>query len=167
MEFWVPGRIAAARASARQAMRCCLSAWPGKTSKPLSTAVSKKSWSHPRTATTPSKTSKPGIYGEYSRWFISLSISSSPLEQGRLELHHQGVQERKWPGHDPCYLGRHNGIYDEPREALQKIPGLELIQMADSLADSLCCGGGSRQDVWMETVQEVKIFSDLRVSAGG
>jgi Fe-S oxidoreductase len=63
--------------------------------------------------------------------------------------------------HDPCYLGRHNGVYDEPREALKKVPGLELIEMAESREDSLCCGmGGGR--VWMETAKGER-FSDLRL----
>jgi Fe-S oxidoreductase len=63
--------------------------------------------------------------------------------------------------HDPCYLGRHNGIYDEPREVLKKVPGLELMEMADSLEDSLCCGGGGGR-IWMETVKGER-FSDLRL----
>ena len=57
--------------------------------------------------------------------------------------------------------GRHNGIYDEPRDVLKKIPGLELIEMTESREDSLCCGmGGGR--VWMETAKG-EIFSDLRL----
>ena len=63
--------------------------------------------------------------------------------------------------HDPCYLGRHNGIYDEPLEALKKIPGIELIEMADSMENSLCCGGGGGR-IWMETPKGER-FSDLRV----
>jgi len=63
--------------------------------------------------------------------------------------------------HDPCYLGRHNGIYDEPRGVLTKIPGLELIEMAESREESLCCGmGGGR--AWMETEKNER-FSNLRV----
>jgi len=44
--------------------------------------------------------------------------------------------------HDPCYLGRHNGIYEAPRRVLQSIPELTLVEMADNQASSLCCGGG-------------------------
>jgi Fe-S oxidoreductase len=63
--------------------------------------------------------------------------------------------------HDPCYLGRHNGIFDEPREVLKKIPGLELSEMAESREDSLCCGmGGGR--IWLETPKSER-FSNIRL----
>jgi len=44
--------------------------------------------------------------------------------------------------HDPCYLGRHNKIYEAPRQVLQSIPGLELIEMQKNKQRSHCCGGG-------------------------
>jgi Fe-S oxidoreductase len=44
--------------------------------------------------------------------------------------------------HDPCYLGRHNRFFEEPREILRAIPGLELVEMAHCGPNSLCCGGG-------------------------
>ncbi|MBI5603187.1 MAG: 4Fe-4S dicluster domain-containing protein [Deltaproteobacteria bacterium] len=44
--------------------------------------------------------------------------------------------------HDPCYLGRHNRIFEEPRGIIRSIPGLKLIEMTHHGADSLCCGGG-------------------------
>jgi Fe-S oxidoreductase len=44
--------------------------------------------------------------------------------------------------HDPCYLGRHNRIFDEPREVIRSIPGVTLTEMRNHGPDSLCCGGG-------------------------
>jgi Fe-S oxidoreductase len=58
--------------------------------------------------------------------------------------------------HDPCYLGRRNGIYDEPRQVLHSIPGLELVEMADSCEKSLCCGGGGG-GIWMDTKKEERL----------
>ncbi len=45
--------------------------------------------------------------------------------------------------HDPCYLGRHNKIYDPPRKVLQSVRGIELTEMSRNKADAFCCGGGS------------------------
>jgi Fe-S oxidoreductase len=63
--------------------------------------------------------------------------------------------------HDPCYLGRHNGIYDEPRYVLGSVPGLELMDEVDGRENSLCCGGGGGR-IWMET-RKGERFSDILV----
>jgi Fe-S oxidoreductase len=81
------------------------------------------------------------------------------IREGRLEI--TGEYGKKVAYHDPCYLGRHNDIYDEPREAMKVVPGLELVEMEDSRRDSLCCGGGGGR-IWMETPKEDR-FSDLRL----
>jgi Fe-S oxidoreductase len=81
------------------------------------------------------------------------------IDDGRLEL--TGEYGKKVTYHDPCYLGRHNGIYEEPRDVLKEIPGLELNEMPDSRTDSLCCGGGGGR-IWMETPKDER-FSDLRL----
>ena len=53
--------------------------------------------------------------------------------------------------HDPCYLGRanENNIYEEPRQLLRAIPGLELVEMSHNRALSICCGGGGG-GMWLD-----------------
>jgi dimethylglycine catabolism B len=53
--------------------------------------------------------------------------------------------------HDPCYLGRanENNVYEEPRQLLAAIPGVELVEMAHNRALSLCCGGGGG-GMWLD-----------------
>jgi Fe-S oxidoreductase/nitrate reductase gamma subunit len=51
--------------------------------------------------------------------------------------------------HDPCYLGRHNDIYEGPRELLRLLPDTELREMERSRDRSFCCGGGGGH-MWME-----------------
>ncbi len=69
-----------------------------------------------------------------------------------LEIIYQGIMEGKLKlkksidakvtFHDPCYLGRYNGMYELPREILKAIPGVELVEMPRNRRNSFCCGGG-------------------------
>ena len=64
--------------------------------------------------------------------------------------------------HDPCYLGRHNEIYDAPRTLLKSIPGLCLVEMKKSRDRSFCCGGGDII-LWHEIEGEKERPAELRV----
>ncbi len=50
--------------------------------------------------------------------------------------------EKKVTYHDPCDLGRNSGVFDEPREIIGMIPGVEFIELENSRAYATCCGGG-------------------------
>ncbi len=63
------------------------------------------------------------------------------IESGKLNLKaNEEIRRVTW--HDPCHLGRALGIYEEPREILKSIPGLELIEMETNRAAAMCCGSG-------------------------
>ncbi len=81
------------------------------------------------------------------------------INTGKLVL--EGEYNKKVTYHDPCYLGRHNDVFDQPRDVLKSIAGLELAEMIDFRENSLCCGGGGGR-IWMDTPKEER-FSDLRL----
>ena len=81
------------------------------------------------------------------------------INEGKLETGKEF--EKKIAYHDPCYLGRHNNIYDEPRDSLKGIPGISITELPESRESSLCCGGGGGR-IWMETPKGQR-FCDIRL----
>jgi Fe-S oxidoreductase len=63
--------------------------------------------------------------------------------------------------HDPCYLGKRNGVYDAPRRLISSIPGIKLVEMKRNRDNSLCCGGGGGR-MWID-VEEINRLSETRV----
>jgi len=81
------------------------------------------------------------------------------IREGRLKFTKE--LNKKVTYHDSCCLGRYAGIYDEPRQILESIPGLELVEMQDTRERALCCGGCAGR-LWLET-RKGERFSDLRL----
>jgi Fe-S oxidoreductase len=65
------------------------------------------------------------------------------VQSGKIRLKPVEDASKTYVYHDACYLGRHNGLYDDPRRAIDSIPGIKRVEMtADCRDRSFCCGGG-------------------------
>ncbi len=101
----------------------------------------------------------PEIGGEFEVVHYT-KLLADLLNDGGLKL--SGTIDKKVTYHDPCYLGRHSELYDEPRALISAVTGDNLVEMKRSRNDSLCCGAGGGR-LWMETPPEWR-FSDLRIN---
>ena len=100
----------------------------------------------------------PGLDGETKVIHLTQYLADL-VEKGKLPLNKS--LNKRIVYHDPCYLGRHNGIYEEPRRVLGSVLGVTLMDEVECRENSLCCGGGGGR-IWMETVKGQR-FSDILV----
>ncbi len=76
-------------------------------------------------------------------------LLSQLIESGAIKL--VNPLEKQVTFHDSCYIGRYNDIYEEPRETLRSVPGLNIVEMPRSKDKGLCCGAGGGRMFMEET----------------
>lgn len=88
------------------------------------------------------------LTNDYPRFFGSLPFEVLHISQYLERLMNEGRIEfkkevkRTVTYHDPCHLGRHVGVFEEPRRLLESIPGVEFVEMQNNRMSSKCCGAG-------------------------
>lgn len=111
----------------------------------------------------------PDYGGRYEVIHHSQLISEL-LAEGRIRLRPESaVAQGKVTYHDPCYLGRYNRVFDEPRAVVSALPGLELAEMPRSRNRSFCCGGGGGRMFMEETrgrrINQARVHEALETGA--
>ena len=89
------------------------------------------------------KNEYPQLGGNYNVLHHSQFLAEL-MASGRLKMEGEAFSGKKITFHDPCYLGRGNGIYEAPRELIEGLKS-DLVEMKRSRKDSLCCGAGGAQ----------------------
>jgi len=117
-------------------------------------------------------TTSPHCYNTFKNEYGEMNVKVQHSTQYLAELIDEGklvfkggakdAAARKVVYHDPCFLGKQNKVFDEPRKILASVPGVELIEFDRSRERSLCCeGGGGR--MWVESSAERERLAEVRV----
>ena len=89
------------------------------------------------------KNEYPELGGNYKVYHHTQYINML-INDGRLTINSNTLQNKKLTFHDPCYLGRANGEYESPRDIIKKL-GVKSVEMKRNKSTALCCGAGGAQ----------------------
>ncbi|MBW2651833.1 MAG: (Fe-S)-binding protein [Deltaproteobacteria bacterium] len=113
-------------------------------------------------------TSSPHCYNTFKNEYTELGIEVKHYTQiipdliKKKKLSFSKKFEKTVTYHDPCFLGRQNQIFDEPRDILKSIPSLNFVEMDRTRERALCCeGGGGR--MWIEAYETMERTATIRV----
>ncbi|MGG2200391.1 (Fe-S)-binding protein [Paenibacillus validus] len=93
-------------------------------------------------------------FGWTAEVYHHTQLISQWIKEGRIKP--EVPVEERVVYHDSCYLGRYNGIYDAPRDILNAIPGVQLLEMKRNKENSMCCGAGGGK-MWIEEQEGVRV----------
>ena len=80
------------------------------------------------------------VLGKRVRMMHEIELIDELVKSGKIKF--KGKLQERMTYHDPCDLGRNSGIYDEPRELIKMIPGVEFAELENNREYTTCCGGG-------------------------